>query len=73
VPKIAGVATLVSTLLSAVTAARGREHPSDCLICGRPVKPGDARMPIPGGGYVHRGCSTYRMRQAERIRGKLRA
>jgi hypothetical protein len=58
--------------MSAVTAARGRAPAGDCLICGRSVKPADERMSLPGGGYVHRGCSTYRMRQAERIRGKLR-
>jgi hypothetical protein len=28
-------------------------------------------MRLPGGGYVHSGCSTYRMRQQRRVRRVL--
>jgi hypothetical protein len=39
------------------------------LICHRRVREDDQRMGIGGGRYVHRRCSTYRMRrQASRRR-----
>jgi hypothetical protein len=65
------MAPIVSTLLSAVGAVRSTPRAEDCLVCRRAVKTGDARMRLPGGGFVHRGCSTYRMRQAERTRRTL--
>jgi hypothetical protein len=37
-----------------------------CLVCLRPVRAGDERVPVPGGGHVHRGCATYRMRNHAR-------
>jgi len=63
------MAPLLSSLLAVV---RPSDPADDCLVCMRPVKPADSRMRLPGGGYVHSACSTYRMRQAERIRRKLR-
>jgi hypothetical protein len=44
-----------------------------CVVCGRAVTEGDARMRLAGGGYVHRGCSTYRMRHRDRIRRRARS
>jgi hypothetical protein len=32
----------------------------------------DERMRLPGGGYAHRGCSTYRMRRRDQIRRRAR-
>jgi hypothetical protein len=55
-----------------MSAVRPGSAVDDCLVCHRAVRSGDARMRLPGGGYVHQGCSTYRMRQSERIRRKLR-
>ncbi len=58
----------MAPILSALLAALRRSPPVDhCLVCRRAVNAGDARMRLPGGGYVHRGCATYRMRQRERI------
>ena len=34
-----------------------------CLVCHRHVREDDPRLGIGRGRYVHRGCSTYRMRQ----------
>jgi hypothetical protein len=64
---------LVSTLLSAVAAVRSSARDDDCLVCRGPVRSGDARTRLPGGGFVHSGCSTYRMRQAQRNRRTLAA
>ena len=64
------MAPLLTSLLGAVRPGTQLE---DCLVCHRSVRPGDARMRLPGGGFVHRGCATYRMRQDQRIRQKIRA
>jgi hypothetical protein len=37
-----------------------------CAVCGRAVRPDDERVHLPRGGFVHRGCATYRMRRHER-------
>jgi len=53
------------------TRALGVSHRDvdTCLVCHRGVREDDPRMGIGGGRYVHRGCSTYRMRrQASRRR-----
>jgi hypothetical protein len=34
-----------------------------CLVCHGRVREDDPRLGIGGGRYVHRGCSTYRMRK----------
>jgi hypothetical protein len=40
-----------------------------CLVCHEGVHADEPRLGIGGGRYVHRGCSTYRMRsQASRRR-----
>jgi hypothetical protein len=44
--------------------SRGRGVVDTCLVCHRGVHEDDQRLGIRGGRYVHRGCSTYRMRQA---------
>jgi hypothetical protein len=67
------MAPLVSPLIRAVRSVRAGRPLDDCKVCGRAVRPGDARMRLPGGGLVHSGCTTYRMRQRERIRRTLAA
>jgi hypothetical protein len=44
---------------------RLREAETDdrCMVCGRPVDDRDERSPLPGGGFVHRECATYRVRR----------
>jgi hypothetical protein len=37
-----------------------------CPVCRRAIRSGDDRVHLPRGGFVHRGCATYRMRQHER-------
>lgn len=42
----------------------GRSREVDtCLVCHRGVREDDQRLGIGRGRYVHRGCSTYRMRK----------
>ena len=57
-------------LLDRVLAAmRVRERPTEvarCSACGRRVTDREERMRLRGGGYVHVGCATYRMRRAQR-------
>jgi hypothetical protein len=43
--------------------ARGGET---CLVCSGSIRDDDERVHLPGGGHVHRGCATYRMRQHAR-------
>ena len=64
------MAPLLTSLLAAV---RPGTHIDDCLVCHGAVRPDEARMRLPGGGYVHQSCSTYRMRQDQRIRQKIRS
>jgi hypothetical protein len=44
-----------------------------CLVCLRPVRAGDERVAVPGGGQVHSGCATYRMRQHTRTVRRIRS
>lgn len=44
-----------------------------CLVCLRPVRTGDEQVQVPGGGQVHRGCATYRMRQHTRTVRRIRS
>jgi hypothetical protein len=44
-----------------------------CLVCLRPVRAEDEHVPVPGGGQVHRGCATYRMRQHTRTVRRIRS
>ena len=34
-----------------------------CFVCHQRVREDDARLSIGGDRFVHRGCSTYRMRK----------
>ena len=63
---------LVTSLLSAVGLTQAPRAVETCLSCGNPVSDAEPRLRLPGGGHVHRGCATYRMRQAERNRRVLR-
>jgi hypothetical protein len=40
---------------------RGHRHP-ECVVCHRPLKPGQQRIDLRGDLRVHRSCATYRMR-----------
>jgi hypothetical protein len=61
---------VIGSLLS--LARLGSTEPTEfCLVCLRRVRPGDERVPVPGGGHVHRGCATYRMRQHARTVRRL--
>jgi hypothetical protein len=52
--------SLISTLLGPLT---GRRRSSDrCPVCEHSIATDEPRVRLPGGGYVHRGCSTYSMR-----------
>jgi hypothetical protein len=60
---------LISTLTSALSALRADVRPIDeCLVCHDPVHAADRCVRVLGGGFVHAGCATYRMRRNERIR-----
>ena len=63
---------IVSSLLS--FARLGPTEPREyCLVCLRSLRAGDERVQVPGGGHVHRGCATYRMRQHMRTVHRLRS
>ena len=34
-----------------------------CLVCRSAVRDDGGAVRVPGGGYVHHDCTTYRMRQ----------
>jgi hypothetical protein len=44
-----------------------------CLVCHDAVRPDDMCVRALGGGLVHSGCATYKMRQRVRVRRVLRA
>lgn len=46
----------------------GAREVDTCLVCHRRVRETDDRLGIRGGRYVHRGCSTYRMRRQSSYR-----
>ena len=50
--------------------ARGGET---CLVCTESIRSDDERVHLPGGGHVHRGCATYRMRQHARTLRRIGA
>jgi hypothetical protein len=54
------MASLISTLFTPLTVFRRRSE--RCAVCHLPVTADDPRVRLPGGGHVHRGCSTYSMR-----------
>jgi len=65
------MAPIISTLLATVGLSGHDSQAEDCLSCGRPLKSEEPNMRLPGGGHVHRGCATYRMRQNDRIRRQV--
>lgn len=61
----------VTRVLGMVRLTR-RSALGKCMACGRDVRDGDDRLRLPGGGFAHRGCSTYRMRHHARVARRLR-
>ena len=43
--------------------AGGAREVDTCLVCHGGVREDEQRLAIGGGRWVHRGCSTYRMRR----------
>jgi hypothetical protein len=64
------VAPLISSLLATLPGRR-LESADDCIVCRHPVYADEPRMRLPGGGYVHSGCSTYSMRRRQRMRRRI--
>jgi hypothetical protein len=54
------MAPLISTLIAFFTGPPGGSD--RCPVCHQAVAAEEPRVRLPGGGYVHRGCSTYSMR-----------
>jgi hypothetical protein len=48
-----------------VVPGDGREI-GTCLVCHKAVRERADAVGLSGGGYVHHGCATYRMRQRYR-------
>ena len=57
--------SFTAPLLSLLRPGRERGL-EECLVCGRGIRVSDEVVDVPGGGHVHRGCATYRMRQHAR-------
>jgi hypothetical protein len=68
-PAMAGI---VTSVLGSLRLPGGTAKLDTCAVCGRHVREADARMRLPGGGWVHRGCATYRMRRREQVRRRAR-
>jgi hypothetical protein len=51
---------LISRLVRTVSPAHAL---GTCLVCHAAVRDDGGAVRVPGGGYVHHGCTTYRMRQ----------
>ena len=67
-----GMLSFIGSILS--FARLGPTEATDyCYVCLRPVRAGEERVPVPGGGQVHRGCATYRMRQHTRTVHRIRS
>jgi hypothetical protein len=54
------MAPLISKLVRTVSPARSV---GTCLVCRSEVRDDGGAVRVPGGGYVHHECTTYRMRQ----------
>lgn len=67
-----GVISIFGTLLSMARLGptEAREY---CLVCLRQVRAGEERVAVPGGGHVHSGCATYRMRQHKQVVRRIRS
>ena len=59
---------LISPLLTVIGLKARPRNIATCLSCGHHVTLDDERTRLPGGGWVHRGCTSYRQRRQERIR-----
>jgi hypothetical protein len=57
--------SFTAPLLSLVRLGGG-SRAETCLVCSGSIGRSDERVGLPGGGHVHRGCATYRMRQHAR-------
>jgi hypothetical protein len=55
------------TVTRLLGSGRARELDT-CLVCHRSVREDEHRLAIGGGRWVHRGCSTYRMRRSSQRR-----
>jgi hypothetical protein len=62
----------VGSLLGTLRLGGGRSAES-CVVCDRAIGAGDERVHLPRGGFVHRGCATYRMRRHERTVRRIRS
>jgi hypothetical protein len=54
------MAPLISRLRRTVSPAHTL---GTCLVCHDAVRDDGGAVRVPGGGYVHHDCTTYRMRQ----------
>jgi hypothetical protein len=59
------MASFTAPLLSLIRLG-GAAGAETCLVCSESIRASDERVKLPGGGHVHRGCATYRMRQHAR-------
>ncbi len=63
------MAPLLESIISVMGSPRGRRPV--CVVCGRPIGPGEELMRLRGEALVHRRCATYEMRRrregAERL------
>jgi len=64
------VFSFAAPLLSLVGLG-GTRGGETCLVCSGTIRVADDRVPLPGGGHVHRGCATYRMRQHARAMRRI--
>ncbi len=66
------VISIVGTLL-AMARLGPTEAKEYCLVCLRQVRAGEERVAVAGGGHVHSGCATYRMRQHRQVVRRIRS
>lgn len=64
--------TIATRVLSLIRDRREPDELGHCLVCRRRVGSRDERLRVRSGSYVHRGCSTYSMRQRELVQRRLR-
>ena len=57
---------IAAPLMSIIRIGGGADRES-CLVCSAAIRASDEAMSVPGGGHVHRGCATYRMRRHARM------
>jgi len=64
--------SIVGSLLS-MARLGPTEATEYCLVCLRQVRAGEERVHVPGGGHVHTGCATYRMRKHRQVVRRIRS